>query len=254
MRFIFFISVIVLFAACQKNIPEPALKEFSDDFESYADTSTMVLPDGSAWTKFNINEINTSSEAIRIDTIRFHSGRQSVRFHCKQTDLNEICKCNLNKEGLHFKAGETVYYSGWYYIERNDIFYGTFFVWDLEAVVDGTLGIRVMAWEENLELERNKMGLPNIFQDEDVTLFPVNQWTHLEMEIQLSQYRKGSVKMWLDGKEIIYRNNVRTLPKDQMNLLWATHGYYDRLQVGITAKTGTEELTMYVDDVTIRRK
>jgi hypothetical protein len=256
MRAILFAAIILASAGCIKDVPDPALQEFSDDFEDYTQWEDMVQEDGSRWTKFNINEINTSASPIQLDTIIVRSGKQSVRFHCRQADpeMKEICKCNLNKEGLYFKAGDVVYYSAWYYVQRSDSAYGTFFIWDLEAVVDATLGVRVMAWEENMEFERNKMGASNIFQEGDITLFPVNRWTRFELEVKLSQARKGYVKMWLDGKEIMNRDNIRTLPKDRITLAGNTHGYYDRLQAGITAKSGTEELVVYMDDLEIKKR
>jgi hypothetical protein len=167
-------------------------------------------------------------------------------------DLSEVCKCNLNKSNLNFEQGETFYYSAWYYIERPDNHYGTFFVMDLGEIVHGSLEMRVMAWEENLELERNKISLPNLFQEQPAVLFPVNRWTHLELEIKLSQYKKGSVKMKLDGVEILNKDKVVTMPKDKVNLVWDTKNYYERVQVGITAKSGTQDLVMYVDDVEIK--
>jgi hypothetical protein len=147
-----------------------------------------------------------------------------------------------------------VYFSAWYYLESQTMDYGTFFVWDLEEIANGTPGVRVMCWEENLEFERNKLGWSNVFQDGDVTLFPINRWTRLELEVKLSQYRKGSVKMWLDGKLLVEKDKIVTLPKDRINMQWATKGYYDRIQVGITAMNSTTDLVLYVDDVEIRKK
>lgn len=255
MRALHFLFLPVFLWGCTK-APQGLKTEFTDDFEAYSSVSDLIAPDSSAWTGINLNEINTSTEPLRIDTVIVHSGKRSVRFHCKQKDAEkkEVCKCNLNKDGLFFKQGDVVYYSAWYYIERSDSDYGTFFVWDLEEIVNGSTGIRVMAWEENLELERGKIGLSNIFQKEPVTLFPVNRWTRLELEVKLSQYRAGHVRMWLDGKELLYRDHIRTLPKDAINLGWGTKGYYERLQSGITAKGGTEELVLYLDDMVIKKK
>ncbi|MFI5172105.1 MAG: heparin lyase I family protein [Chitinophagales bacterium] len=247
---IFFFSAIC-FISCNTKIPEGAIEEFSDDFEDYTDASELVDAENIHWTEFNSNEINISTSPFNIDTITVHSGNQSVRFHCKQNDpaLNEVCKCNLNKGNLYLKHGETIYFSAWYYLEHPTMDYGTFFVWDMEEIAAAVTGVRVMAWEENLEFERNKMSLPNIFQDGDVTLFPINTWTHLEMEIKLSQYDNGSVKLWLDDALLIDKDNIRTMPKDIITLAWGSQGYYDRIQVGITAKNSTEELVLYVDDV-----
>ena len=249
-------SAVIIFNSCHKNAPSNSLREFSDNFESYHSTSEMVGPADNQWTEFNVNETNVSTDTISIDTVIVHSGRQSVRFHCVQNDpaMTDVCKCNLNKGNLFFKQGETVYYSCWYYLQRNDMNYGTFFVWDLGQIVHGSLEIRVMAWEQNLELERGKIGLSNIFQKSPATLFPINRWTHLELEIKLSQYDRGSVKMWLDGNEIINKDKVRTMPKDIANLIWDTKGYYERVQVGITAKNGTQDLILYADDMDIKVK
>lgn len=247
--FIFFFIVFLI--SCNKDASEGSIKHFTDDFENYADTAAVTGASPNQWTEFNINEINVSGNPVSIDTSIVHSGNKSIRFECIQSDpeKTEVCKCNLNKGGLDFRQGETMHYSAWYYIEHPDSSYGTFFVWDLGQIIKGSAEIRVMAWEENLELERNKISLPNLFQEQPAVLFPVNRWTHLEMDVKLSQYRKGSVKMWLDGQLLIDKDKIITMPKDRANLGWGSKAYYERVQVGITAKSGTEKLVMYVDDV-----
>ena len=242
--------------SCHKDAPAPALTSFSDDFERYASAVEMVGTADDQWTEFNVNMINTASDTISLDTTIVHSGKKSVRFHCSQSDpgMTDVCKCNLNKGGMDFRQGETMYFSAWFYLQRADMHYGTFFVFDMEEIVHGSTGLRIMAWEENLEVERGKMGLSNIYQKDPVTLFPVNQWTHLELEIKLSQYNHGSAKMWIDGNKIIDQDKIRTMPKDIANMVWDTKGFYDRIQVGITAKNGTQDLTLYLDDVEFRKK
>lgn len=253
--FVFIIAIfIVTLIGCHKEDIGPGLKEYHDDFERYSTWEELVDSlGGDRWTEFNINEINTSANPISLDTVIFHSGRQSVRFEASQNDPGfvEVAKCNLNKNGFYFPHGETLKYSSWFYLERAANDYGTFFVFDLGEVVGGTSEIRIMAWEENLELERNKLGLPNLFQEQPAKLFPVNQWCHIELEVKLSQYRYGAVKMWLDGEEIINDDNIITMPKDRGTLVWGTKGYYERIQVGITAKSQTQDLVLYVDDVDI---
>jgi hypothetical protein len=245
------IFFMLLIWSCHKNAPEGSLKFFSEDFESYSDTAGMIGSSPSQWSEYNINEINISTNPISIDTTIVHSGNKSIRFECEQNDpnLTDVCKCNLNKGSLDFQQGEIMYYSAWYYIEHPDSSYGTFFIWDIGQVVHGSAEIRVMAWEENLELERNKIGRRNLFQPNDPVLFPVNRWVHFELEIKLSQYKKGYAKMWLDDQLIIDADKIVTMPKDRATLAWGTKAYYERVQVGITAKHGTQKLVMYVDDV-----
>jgi hypothetical protein len=255
MRTIFlFAPLLLLINSCHKDAPSGSLKEFSDDFENYASATDLTGTADNLWTETNINETNISSNPISIDTTIVHSGKKSVRFDCLQSNPDDVAKCNLNKGNLNFEQGETVYYSCWYYVQYPDTNYGTFFVWDLGQIVEGSLEIRVMAWNQNLELERNKIGLVNLSQDLPATIFPVNKWAHLELEVKLSQYRKGKMKMWLDGKLLIDRSKVRTMPKDQVNMVWGTKGYYERVQVGITAKNGTQDLVLYADDMEIRVK
>lgn len=256
-----FISLIIifLFENCNKKKPDVALNYFADDFEKYKTTADLVGTADDQWTEFNINEINISTNPISIDTMIVHSGKQSVRFDCTQLDstsIDVVGKCNLNKGNLYFAQGETVYYSCWYYLQRTDTNFGTFFIWDLEEIVEGSLGVRVMVWKDNVELERRKIGAPNIFQQEPVVHFPFNQWFHVELEIGLSQYhnKNGFVKMWLDNQQVLDKKNVRTLPKDVLNLGYNTAGFYDRLQVGITAKNQSHELVLNVDDLEIKKK
>ncbi|HTF06298.1 MAG TPA: heparin lyase I family protein [Bacteroidia bacterium] len=250
---LFIFALFVLSIGCHKEDTGAALKEFHDDFESYSTYEDLIGTGDHQWTEFNINEFNLSANPITIDSQIVHSGLRSVRFDCTQNDPGfvQVAKCNLNKGGFFFKHGETFHFSAWYYLRRAAPDYGTFFILDLGEIVGGSSEIRIMAWEENLELERNKLGLPNLFQEQPAKLFPVNQWAHIELEVKLSQYRYGAVKMWLDGEEIINKDKIITMPRDRANLVWGTKGYYERIQVGITAKSGTQDLVMYVDDVDV---
>ena len=248
------LAIFVFSIGCHKEDIGPGLKEYHDDFERYNTWTDLVDSlAGDRWTEYNINENNLSGSPITIDSTIVHSGNRSVCFTAVQNDpgYEAVVKCNLNKNGFYFPHGETLKYSAWYYLRSPDMNYGTFFILDLGDIVGGSQEIRIMCWPENVEVERNKIGLPNIFQEEPVHLFPINQWCHIELEVDLSQYRNGSVKMWIDSEEVIYKNNVVTLPKDRGTLAWGTKGYYERIQVGITAKNHTQELVLYVDDVDI---
>lgn len=256
MRYIFVVVIAIFIGSvgCHKEDIGPGLKSYHDDFEHYSSAADMIDSLGSdRWTEFNINEVNVSANPITLDSQIVHSGNYSVRFDCTQIDsgFNEVGKCNLNKSGFYFPHGETFHYSAWYYVRRAANDYGTFFILDLGEIAGGSQEIRVMCWGENVELERNKIGLPNLFQEQPAKLFPVNQWCHIELDVKLSQYRTGSVVMRMDGQEIINRDNIITMPKDRGNLVWGTKGYYERIQVGITAKSGTQDLLLYVDDVDV---
>lgn len=259
MRYVFVIITIfvVTLIGCHKEDVGPGLKEYHDDFERYSDWTELVDTLGDdRWTVYNINEFNRSTNPISIDTVIVHSGNHSVRFEAVQPPgtYNDVVKCNLNKDGFYFRQGETLKFSAWFYIEDSTMDYGTFFILDLGDIVGGSSEIRIMCWEENVEVERNKIGLPNIFQEQPAKLIPINQWCHVELEVDLSQYRNGSVKLWIDSEEVIYKNNVVTLPKDRGTLAWGTKGYYERIQVGITAQGDSPGLVMYVDDVDIACK
>lgn len=248
------IAIFIFSLGCHKEDIGPGLKEYHDDFERYSTWEELVDSlAGDRWTEYNVNADNLSADPIAIDSQIVHSGNRSVRFSAIQNDAGyeTVIKSNLNKNGFYFPHGETVKFSAWYYLRQSSMEYGTFFILDLGDIAGGSQEIRVMCWEENVELERNKIGLPNIFQEQPAKLFPINQWCHFELEVKLSQYRTGTVKMWLDGEEIINKDNILTLPKDRGTLVWGTKGYYERIQVGITAKSLSQELTLYVDDVDI---
>jgi hypothetical protein len=244
--------------SCHKESLDSKIDYFMDDFESYDSVPELTPADGGRWTLINDNEINVSTNPVSIDTTIVHSGNKSVRFHCRQLDpdMNEVCKCNLNKNGIYFRQGQTIYYSAWYYVESTSDF-GVFFVLDLEEMSSGTAavsGVRIMVDENGPGLERGKIGLGNLSPDEaDSIDFPVNQWVHLEMELKLAQDRHGSVRIRMDGNEIVNHSTIKTLPKDFANLVWGSRGFYDRMQVGITAKSETVDLVMYVDDVLIMK-
>lgn len=247
-------AIFICSLGCHKEDIGPGLKEYHDDFERYNDWTELVDSlAGDRWTQYNDNEFNLSSTPFSIDTVIVHSGNKSVRFHASQNDpgYEEVIKCNLNKNGFYFKQGETLHFSAWYYIEHDTTAYGTFFILDLGDIAGGSQEIRIMCWEENVEVERNKIGLPNLFQEQPAKLIPINQWCHVEIEVKLSQYQKGAAKLWIDGQEVINKDKIITLPKDRVTMSWGTKGYYERIQVGITAKNHTQDLVMYVDDVDV---
>ena len=79
--------------------------------------------------------------------------------------------------------------------------------------------------------------------------FPRNQWVELKWEVKLSQKNEGAVKLWQNGQLIIDSKNNTTLPKDILYSLQGTKGMYTSVEIGITANSKNNDLTIWMDDI-----
>ena len=79
--------------------------------------------------------------------------------------------------------------------------------------------------------------------------FPRNQWVQVVWEVTLSQKNKGAVRLWQNGQLIIDSKNNRTLPKDILYFQQGTKGMYSSCEIGITANSKDNNLTIWVDDI-----
>ncbi len=72
-------------------------------------------------------------------------------------------------------------------------------------------------------------------------------------EVKLSQKNEGTVKLWQNGILIIDTKNNRTLPKDLLYSQQGTKGMYSSVEIGITANSKDNDLTIWVDDILFKK-
>lgn len=248
MKNIFFIIIaVILFSGCEKEKYFEGPDFFQDDFEAYSLLSDLLLPNDQLWS---FTQLTRNENNITLDTTNFHSGNKSLKFVAKKSDNDGASKCSVAKQNMAFWDGETIRVSAWYFIEGTQSI-EWLFLFDLEeqTAIGAGPGIR-------LALVNNQLRMEYKFNEKDVVqnsgqevYFPRNQWVEIVWEVKLSQKNKGSVKLWQNGQLIIDSKNNRTLPKDILYFQQGTKGMYSSIEIGITANSKDNDLTLWIDDI-----
>ena len=178
-----------------------------------------------------------------------------MKFIADKSDGKNVSKCSIAKQNMAFWDGETVKVSAWYFIEGTNKL-DWLFLLDMEeqTSIGAGPGMR-------LALVNNQLRVEYKFYEKDIVQpggqeidFPRNQWVELIWEVKLSQKDKGSVKLWQDGQLIIDSENNTTLPKDILYSLQGTKGMYSSIEIGITANSLDNDLTIWADDIKFERQ
>jgi len=248
MKNIFFIIIaVILFSGCEKEKYFEGPDFFQDDFEAYSLLSDLLLPNDQLWS---FTQLTRNENNITLDTTNFHSGNKSLKFVAKKSDNDGASKCSVAKQNMAFWDGETIRVSAWYFIEGTQSI-EWLFLFDLEeqTAIGAGPGIR-------LALVNNQLRMEYKFNEKDVVqnsgqevYFPRNQWVEIVWEVKLSQKNKGFVKLWQNGQLIIDSKNNRTLPKDILYFQQGTKGMYSSIEIGITANSKDNDLTLWMDDI-----
>jgi len=237
----------LIFTACKKEKFFDGPDFFQDDFESYSTFSELLLPNDQLWS---FAQLTRGENNITVDTTKVHSGNKSLKFVAQKSDKDGASKSSIAKQNMAFWEGETVKMSAWYFIEGTNSLEWLFLM-DLEeqTAVGAGPGMR-------LALVDNKLSVEYKFNEKDITQktgqeidFPRNQWVQVVWEVKLSQKNQGSVRLWQNGQLIIDSKNNRTLPKDFLYFQQGTKGMYSSCEIGITANSKDNDLTIWADDI-----
>ncbi len=241
------ISCLTLLSACKKEKFFDGPNFFQDDFESYSTLNNLLLPDDQLWS---FTQLTKTDNNITVDSTKAHIGNKSLKFVAKKSDSETVSKTSISKHNMAFWDGETVRMSAWYFIEGTNSLEWLFLM-DLEeqTAIGAGPGMR-------LALVDNKLRIEYKFNEKDITQtigqevnFPRNQWVEIIWEVKLSQKNKGTVKLWQNGQLIIDSKNNRTLPKDILYFQQGTKGMYSSCEIGITANSKDNDLTIWTDDI-----
>lgn len=238
---------ILLLLGCQKEAFFDGPNYFQDDFESYSILEELLLPDVELWS---FTQLTRSENNITVDTSKAYSGSKSLKFVANRSDEDGASKASIAKQNMAFWEGETVRLSAMYFIEGSKSLEWLFLM-DLEeqTPIGAGPGMRLALVDNKLRVE-HKYYVDDILQPEDIELeFPRNQWVELIWEVKLSQKKKGTVKLWQDGQLIIDSKNNKTLPSDILYFQQGTKGMYSSCEIGITANSKENDLTIWVDDI-----
>jgi hypothetical protein len=248
MKLLFYIFIgILLFSGCFKGKFLGGPNYFEDDFENYSILEDLLLPANQFWS---FTQLTRTENSIQLDSVTVFSGNKSLRFNALKSSDEIVSKASIAKQKMSFKEGETVRLSARYFIQGTDSLDWLFLI-DLEeqTAIGAGPGMRLVMVNNQLRIEYK-------FNEKDITQaigqetdFPRNEWIELVWEVKLSQKKRGSVKLWQNGQLIIVEKNKRTLPKDVLYFLQGTKGMYSSCEIGITANSKMNDLTLYVDAI-----
>ncbi len=218
-----------------------------ENFESVNDIDELL--DNGNWKYFQQTEINNY---IKIDTLNPHLGSNCLKIFATK---GSISKSDIANNKMAFWKGDIVQISVWFYIKDTENL-NYVFLFDIEedAMIGASPGIRIAIDPDNhLIIERKKYGQSTIHQSNNSKVqFPRNQWVELKIEINLQQKKNGYIKLWQNNIKLIDASNIQTLPKDNLFFTQGTKGMYQSIQVGVTATTSENDVTMFIDDINIK--
>ncbi len=248
MKKIFIVSIsLVLFIGCKKKQFFDGPNFYQDDFEAYSSLNDLLLSDDQLWS---FTQLTRSENTIIVDTNNVHSGNKSLKFSAQKSDDEGASKSSISKQNMAFWEGETVRMSAWYFIEGTNAL-DWLFLMDLEeqAAIGAGPGMRLAMVDNQLRVEY-KFNEKDIVQPTGQEIdFPRNQWVEVVWEVKLSRKKKGTVKLWQNGQLILDTKKNTTLPKDLLYFQQGTKGMYSSCEIGITANSKDNNLTIWVDDI-----
>ncbi len=248
---IILVVLAILHSSCNKEKFFDGPDFFEDDFESYSALEELLSDEDINWS---FTQLTNENNTILVDTTKFHSGNQALKFIAARSTDELLSKCSIAKQNMAFWDGETVRLSGWYFIEGTNLL-DWVFLFDLEeqTAIGAGPGMR-LALVNNQLLVEYKFYESSILQPIGQEIdFPRNEWVEIVWEVKLSQKNEGTVKLWQNGSLIIDTQNNRTLPKDLLYSQQGTKGMYSSVEIGITANSQDKDLIIWIDDIIFER-
>ncbi len=250
MKRLIFICILLVSFACNKKKIFEGPNFYADDFEQYESIDDLILMGENQDKFWSFNQITKPENTVSLDSVNVHSGNKSIKFTAAKTDDSGASKASIAKQHMAFWEGETIRATAWYYIEGENKL-DWLFLLDLEekTAVGAGPGMRLTLVNNQLRVEY-KFNEKDILQTvSEAKNFPRNQWVELVWEVKLSRKNKGEVRLWQNGELILETKNNTTLPKDILYFQQGTKGVYSNVEVGITANSRDEIVTLWVDDV-----
>jgi len=178
---------------------------------------------------------------------RAHGGRRSLKCLSVKPGGRKkaasITKASLDSELLYFAKGDTLFFSGYFFLEKG----APTSIVDFESsYVNEGPGVRILFSKDlrpRIELKWADKPTWRIRKSVEYR-FPIKKWTLVEMKVFLSNDQEGTVELKIDGNKLI-EGKGQTLP--------FAKAIYDRMEVGITANGKGSDCVLFVDDVTMER-
>ncbi len=243
---LFFTTFLLLILACHKQKFDTNKNSILEDFEEVSSLDELISSEN--WEYYQQTE---DENYLAIDSVFSHSGNQCLKIFAVK---GNISKSDLANNKMTFWENDVVQATVWYYLEGDDPS-GFLFIFDIEEniPVGATPGIRLARDDEGfLFVDRTKIGRSSIKQEnQSEIIFPRNQWVEVKLEIKLERKKTGYIKVWQDNILLLQAENTQTLPKDRLYFTQGTKGMYQSIQVGITASTAENDVSLYIDDISV---
>ncbi|MFK8161445.1 MAG: hypothetical protein AB8H12_03195 [Lewinella sp.] len=268
-----FSIVLWLFTGCADDdttspIEVPAgLTDFADSFEGVGTNLDLLFPaDNSRWSKFQqVNTAGGNNQAFLVDTSATDGAHALYLF--AQPGNDPLSKMDIEKGGFAAVAGQTVRIEADFRINSNENLADMLLLdfeccscWDPDVPDNKCPGVRLLFSGGNdfLSIERGKIGHETILQQQ--VAFPRFAWTKVVWEMTLSPEEDGLNVLSINGEEVI-RASAKNLPnatdfKEQaagqgVDFTLQEPVFYERLQVGATAKVRGSDVALLVDNVSV---
>lgn len=246
------ILVLTSLLSCNKKQFFDGPNSFQDSFENYSVLEELLLPNDELWS---FTQVTRDLNNISIDTQRASSGLQSLHFFAEASDNNGASKASIAKQNMAFWEGETVQLRATYFIEDEGSLEWLFLM-DIEeqTAIGAGPGMRLALVDDQLRIEY-KFFEQDIIQDLGKEVdFPRNEWVEIVWKIKLSTQETGRTQLFQNGSLIIDRNEIRTLPSDFLYFQQGTKGMYSSCEIGITANSQDQDVTLWVDDIAFEQE
>lgn len=247
----FILAIALLLFSCNKEKWFGGPNFMSEDFEACTAVDSLFAGNDVRWS-FSQNTV--AGNYIALDHSIVHSGATSLKFFAHASTESSVSKCSIVKQHMAFYEGDVVKISAWYYIEgtqdKNWIF---LFDFEEQSAIGAGPGMRLANSENGICVEHKFLN-DDVYQPsgQEITL-PRDRWFNLTLEVKLSQKKKGYVRVWQDGVQVISADNRKTLPKDFLYSQQGTKGMYQSIEFGITANTKDGETVLYMDDIRVEK-
>ncbi|NCC71664.1 hypothetical protein EOM09_08890 [bacterium] len=241
----------------------PTIEFIKEDFENYSSIQDFIFYDGkNAFTQFTLqspkastieeyillrncilkNNCDFADNRIDFTNKKANSKNMSLKFSAYEPQGNYVSKSCIDTNLLHFKKGDELWFSAYYYIEKGNP--TTIADFESSAMKWGP-GPRLILLNNlsQIGLELKHALKITYFQKKELAIdFPKEKWVKISLHLKFSEKKDGIIQIWQDC-QLIINETGKTLPKK--------NAIIDRMQVGITAtKLGT---ILYIDDVLLSK-
>ena len=274
-KFIHLFTILIFFSCNNDDKISKPLKvnnfSFEDGFETQNNLVDELFPaNQNRWTSIQQSNPSNATNQLSVSEVKFSEGKNSLRlFAYKSDDL--ISKIDVEKSGFSAFANDTVIIKADFYINNTANIENLLLIdleccscWDPTVNTENQCpGVRLKMSGGNdfLAIERGKIGESTIEQTS--IPFPRKQWVTVEWELILSDKENGINKLSINGTEIINSTGTNMPNAQTFQKIFAKEGinftlqepvFYERVQIGATANSSSEDIELFVDNFSIKIK